>query len=88
MTMGNVIWGLPIVQDQYALQEADTAADVPVIVGDFSGQSEFLLRHDYRVEFGMNADDFKDLRRSVRAYVRGVLSLYRLRAFAHLTVVA
>ena len=88
VSFGNMIWGVPTVLDMYGLDEADTAGNIPALVGDFVGYSEVLMRHDYRVEFGMNADDFRDLRRSVRAYVRAVFSLYRLRAFTQLEVVA
>lgn len=85
---GQSIWGLPVVMDQYGLTQFSTAGNVLAVMGDFSSFSEFLLRHDFRVEFGMNADDFRDLRRSVRAYVRAVLSIYRLKAFATMEVVS
>ena len=79
-----VLWGLPIVEDQYVLDawNSSTVASKQIgLIGDFAMQSEILYRHGVRVEFGMNTDDFSKLMQSVRAYVRAVLSIYRLRAF-------
>lgn len=80
----NMLWGMPVVTDQYGLVEASASAaagSVMALAGDFAMQSEFLYRHGVRVEFGMSSDDFDRLVESVRAYVRGVLSVYRLRSF-------
>ena len=79
-----MLWGMPVVEDQYGLVawNASTAASMQVaLLGDFAAQSEILYRSGMRVEFGMNTDDFRKLRESVRAYVRMVLSVYRLKAF-------
>ena len=79
-----MLWGLPIVEDQYGLAAFNSATlkDKQVgLIGDFAMQSEILYRHGVRVEFGLNSDDFSKLTQSVRAYVRAVLSIYRLRAF-------
>lgn len=86
-----VLWGLPIVEDQYGIQpfnSATAANQVIALLGDFAMQSELLYRHGVRVEFGMSADDFDRLRESVRAYVRAVLSIYRTKAFATIETVA
>ena len=83
-----VLWGTPVVMDQYGMRPFNAAGNVVLLAGDFTGYSEFLLRHGFRVEFGMNNGDFRGLRQSVRAYVRGVLSVYRLLAFATCSVVA
>ena len=90
MASGMTLWGLPIAYDQYAMAEfsagSDGGSDTAIIalMGDFAMQSEVLLRHDVRVEFGLNDTDFRNLRQSVRAYVRAVMSIYRIKAFAHL----
>ena len=90
---GMSLWGLPVVYDQYAMREfgvnrQGAPDDLVGLMGDFAMQSEFLLRHDVRVEFGMNDSDFRNLRQSVRAYVRGCLSIYRIKAFGNLQLVA
>ena len=84
----NALWGYPVVMDQYGLSPIGantmgTAGERFIFAGDFAMQSEFLLRHDVRVEFGMNDTDFRKLQQSVRAYVRGCLSIYRIKAFGY-----
>lgn len=86
-----MIWGLPVVEDQYALTPWNSAADAGntvALMGDFAMQAEILYRHGIRVEFGMSANDFLQLRESLRAYVRAVLSVYRLKAFITIESVA
>lgn len=91
-----LIWGLPVVEDQYGLgpyygsqgSTDPTAGDTVALLGDFAMQAEVLYRSGLRVEFGMAADDFLRLRESVRAYVRLVLSIYRLKAFITIEAVA
>lgn len=89
----NMLWGMPMIGDQYGLEPftaATTASGDPTValLGDFSAQAELLYRHGIRVEFGMSSDDFDRLVESVRAYVRAVLSVYRLRSFITIQVVA
>lgn len=86
-----MLWGLPMIEDQYGLIafNKDTVAGHTVaLLGDFAMQSEILYRSGVRVEFGMSQDDFDKLIQSVRAYVRAVLSIYRLKAFITLETVA
>ncbi len=86
-----MLWGLPIVEDQYGLvaMNSSTAASMSVaLIGDFAQQSELLYRHGIRVEFGMSSDDFDKLIQSVRAYVRAVLSIYRLKSFVTIETVS
>lgn len=91
MMPAKMLWGMPIVEDQYGLQawQASTAAGMTVaLLGDFAMQAEILYRSGVRVEFGLSQDDFDKLVQSVRAYVRAVLSVYRLKAFVTIESVA
>lgn len=86
------LWGIPVVEDQYGMSAFDetTAAGnaTRLLMGDFAMHSEFLYRHGVRVEFGMSATDFENLVTRIRAYVRGVLSVYRIKAFVQANVQA
>ena len=85
--MGNLAtnpWGPMVASTRYGL--ADYAdGNTVAIVGDWM-QADEVMRHDLRVEFGMTGDDFKNLRQSVRAYVRCALAVYRPRSFAQVVV--
>ena len=86
-----MLWGLPMVEDRYGIVawDADTSAGMVVaLLGDFAAQCELLYRSGMRVDFGMSTDDFDRLRESIRAYVRVVLSVYRLKSFMTIESVA
>ena len=78
----DTLWKLRVATDQWGLNPFTTAGNNLAIVGDFSQENIVIpMRGDVRVEFGMNADDFKKLRQSVRGYVRASLALIRPRSF-------
>ena len=91
---GERLWGLPIVKDQYRLSatpetegannEGFTEGDVPVLLGNFTEFSEFFFRRGVTVEFGHNDDDYERLIQTIRAYTRGALAVYRVKAFANI----
>ena len=87
------VWNVPVAFDQYGLRPftaSTKASGAPTVslLGDFAGQSDIRMRRDVTVEFGTSSDDFDKLIQSVRAYARFSLSVYRLRSFITVQVVA
>lgn len=101
---GERVWGLPVVLDQYELDvnyqtdadsatagnqpEPATADDEVALIGNFREFCELHMRHDMRVEFGLNSSDFERLQQSARAYVRCAFAVYRTKAFCDIRVEA
>lgn len=77
------LWGLPVASSF----EIPYAASSNIgFVGDFMNSCYIGLRHDVRVEMGLNNDDFTKFRNSIRASVRAAFVMENQRAFTHFSV--
>lgn len=72
------IWGLRVVQAQAMTQNTG-------VVGDFANFSELAVRKQVTVQLGLNGDDFKSGRQTLRAEMRAALIWYRPAAFCTVT---
>ena len=77
------LWRMPIAHDAYWLGDG-SANGVVGLVGDFN-EAQLMIRHDLRIEFGVTGDQFKNLERTARAYLRACLVITNPMAFVLLS---